>query len=67
MRWVRVEDNEEAWEYALAGLLWFGDPPDKMCLYDAEAVPRLWTKERWIRTRFDNTAGAYPNYIQVDD
>lgn len=67
MRWVRIEDNEQAWEFALAGLLWFGDPQDKMHLYDAEAVPSIWTKERWIRIPFDGTAGTYHNYIRVDD
>lgn len=68
MRWVRIEDNEQAWEFALAGLLWFGDPQDKMHLYAAGVVPSIWTKEQWMDTRFDSTRfGALSNYIRVEN
>lgn len=67
MRWVRVEDNEEAWEYLQAGLLWFGAPPDRMFYYDTPIALDTWSKEQWLDTLFEGYDGTYPNYIQVDD
>lgn len=66
MRWVRVEDNEEAWEYALAGLLWFGTPEWGDMNHYPPDFTDSWEEKEWLAALF-NGIDHLPNYIQVDD
>ena len=65
MGWKHIPDNEEAWQYYQAGLLYhgFANKSDMIQYgYPADA----WDKADWLETRFDGTS-ARPNYIYLEE
>ena len=64
MGWKHIPDNEEAWLYYKADLLYFGTPPADVRRY--WSPPKHWRYDEWMDTCFDGT-GAQPNYIYLED
>lgn len=68
MAWKRIDDNAQAWELLLAGLLWFGEPDKGNHHMEFYGEDTGWTtKDRWMGIKFDGSGASLPNYIQVDD
>ena len=64
MGWNHIPDNEEAWLYYTADLLYFGTPPEDMRRYSSPPEP--WRYKDWMNTRFDGVSSR-PNYIYLEE
>ena len=66
MAWKHIPDNEEAWLYYQADILYFGseEQPDDMRRY--WSPPNSWRYDEWMCTAFDGYA-ARKNYINLED
>ena len=66
MGWKHIPDNEEAWQYYQAGLLYHGFANKSDMIQYGYPALYAWDKDDWLKTRFDGTS-ARPNYIYLEE